>query len=446
MGETMRPESASTTDEAASKALGRLLPGGSASAARRLSRPVVFNRVAGAELVAEDGRSYIDLNCGYGAILLGRNDPRHVARTAELADGMDLVGLGTTRLELDLAERLISLIPSAELVAYCTSGTEATLHAVRLARAATGRRRIIKFQGTYHGWHDYVAMNWVSPEAKLGSADPFTAGALPEAMAATTILPFNDLAAIEQALDPADHDVAAVLVEPLMHNIGCIPFEPGYAEGLKALCERRGVLLIFDEIITGFRHALGGYQSLIGVTPDLATFGKAIGNGHPLSAIVGRRDLLERFAAPPPHGVALGGTFNAHPRSVAAALATIERLGDGEAYPELYARGEALAAALQRAVEASGITAVVTRFGSVVALHFQKEAPRRYEDLVQGDLALDAAFRRGLLDHGIATAAQPLRRFCVTLAHEDRHFTRIEEAALAVLQDLARQGTGAAPT
>jgi glutamate-1-semialdehyde 2,1-aminomutase len=445
MGESMKPGGAPTADKTAFQALGRLLPGGSASAARRLSRPLVFNRVAGAELVAEDGQSYVDLNCGYGAILLGRNDPWHVARTAGLSDGMDLVGLGTTRLELDLAERLIDLIPAAELVAYCTSGTEATLHAVRLARAVTGRRRIIKFQGTYHGWHDYVAMNWVSPQERLGGADPFTAGALPEAMAATTILPFNDLAAIEAALDPADHDVAAVLVEPLMHNIGCIPFEPGYAEALKALCERRGVLLIFDEIITGFRHALGGYQSLIGVTPDLATFGKAIGNGHPLSAIVGRRDLLERFAAAPPHGVALGGTFNAHPRSVAAALATIERMAEPDAYPALYAKGEALAAALERAVAASGLDAVVTRFGSVVALHFQAEAPRRYEDLVHGDLARDAAFRRGLLDHGIATAAQPLRRFCVSLAHEDHHMARIEEAAHAVLKDLARQGAGAAP-
>ena len=433
------------TDEVAFEALGRLLPGGSASAARRLSRPLVFNRAEGVELTAEDGRCYIDLNCGYGAILLGRNDPRHVARTAELAEGMDLVGLGTTRLELDLAERLISLIPAAELVAYCTSGTEATLHAVRLARAVTGRRRIIKFQGTYHGWHDYVAMNWASPKDRLGQADPFTAGALPEAMAATMILPFNDLGAIEAALDSADHDVAAVLVEPLMHNIGCIPFEPGYAEGLQALCERRGVILIFDEIITGFRHALGGYQSIIGITPDIATFGKAMGNGHPLSAIVGRRDLLERFAAAPPHGVALGGTFNAHPRSVAAALATIERMGEADVYPALYAKGEALAAALGRAVAASGLDAVVTRYGSVVALHFQKAAPRRYEDLVQGDLALDAAFRRGLLDHGIATAAQPLRRFCLTLAHADHHIARIEEAAHTVLRDLARRKEEAAP-
>ncbi len=445
MGEADMSGGSRTANEAAFEALGRLLPGGSASAARRLSRPLVFNRAEGVELTAEDGRTYIDLNSGYGAILLGRNDPWHVARTAELSDGMDLVGLGTTRLELDLAERLIEHIPAAELVAYCTSGTEATLHAVRLARAVTGRRRIIKFQGTYHGWHDYVAMNWVSPKDRLGRADPFTAGALPEAMAATTILPFNDLGAIEAVLDPADHDVAAVLVEPLMHNIGCIPFEPGYAEGLKALCERRGVLLIFDEIITGFRHALGGYQSIIGITPDIATFGKAIGNGHPLSAIVGRRDLLQRFAAAPPHGVALGGTFNAHPRSVAAALATIERMGEPDAYPALYAKGEALAAALERAVAASGITAVVTRFGSVVVLHFQAEAPRRFEDLVQGDLVLDAAFRRGLLDRGIATAAQPLRRFCVTLAHEDHHIARVEEAAHAVLRDLARQRAEAPP-
>jgi glutamate-1-semialdehyde 2,1-aminomutase len=431
------PAGSTTTDATTFAELEGLLPGGAASAARRLARPVVVTEATGAELTSEGGQRYIDLNCGYGAILLGRREPWHEARTAELAQGMDLIGLGTTRLELDLAERLIDLIPSAELVAYCTSGTEATLHAVRLARAVTGRRRIVKFQGTYHGWHDYVAMNWASTAERLGSADPFTAGALPEAMAATVVLPFNDLAAVEALLDQDDHDVAAVLVEPLMHNVGCIPFKTGYAEGLRALCNRTGVLLVFDEIITGFRHALGGYQSIIGVTPDIATFGKAIGNGHPLSAVVGRRDLMERFAGGRPDSVALGGTFNAHPRSVAAALATIERLEMADAYPALYAKGEALAAALERAARAAGIAAVVTRFGSVVALHFQREAPERYEDLVGGDLALDAAFRRGLLDHGIATAAQPLRRFHVTLAHTEAHITRIEEAAHAVLRDLA---------
>jgi glutamate-1-semialdehyde 2,1-aminomutase len=430
-------------DPAGFAALERLLPGGSASAARRLSLPLVFNQAEGAELTAEDGRRYIDLNCGYGAILLGRRDQWHEARTAELARGMDLIGLGTTRLELDLAERLIDLIPAAELVAYCTSGTEATLHAVRLARAVTGRRRIVKFQGTYHGWHDYVALNWASPPARLGAADPFTAGALPEAMAATVILPFNDLAAVETLLNDDDHDVAAILVEPLMHNVGCIPFVRGYAEGLRALCDRTGVLLIFDEIITGFRHALGGYQAITGVTPDIATFGKAIGNGHPLSAVVGRRELMQRFAGGRPDSVALGGTFNAHPRSVAAALATIERLSEPDTYPALYGKGEALAAALRRAVDAAGVTAVVCRFGSVVCLHFQATTPRRYEDLVDGDLVLDAAFRRSLLDHGIATAAQPLRRFHVTLAHDDHHIARVEEAAHAAFRDLARRGIDA---
>ncbi len=426
-----------TADAARFAAMEALLPGGCASGARRLSRPIVFERCAGAELTDSDGQSYVDLNCGYGAIVLGRCDPAHEARTAELARGMDLIGLGTTRLELELAERLIEHIPAAELVAYCTSGTEATLHAVRLARAVTGRRRIVKFQGTYHGWHDYVAMNWASPKERLGALDPFTAGALPEALSATVVRPFNDLAAVEALVDRRDADIAAILVEPLMHNVGCIPFLPGYIEGLRALCDRTGVLLIFDEIITGFRHGLGGYQAIVGVTPDLATFGKAIGNGAPLSVVVGRRDLLERFAGGRPGGVALGGTFNAHPRSVAAALATIERLGQADAHPALYAKGEALAAGLERAVAASGITAVVTRFGSVVAIHFQPEAPRRYEELTGNDIALDAAFRRGLLEHGIACAAQPLRRFHVTLAHEDRHLARIEAAAHRVLAGLA---------
>lgn len=426
-------------DEDGFAALEALIPGGSASSARRVAYPVVFKRAQGAELVDEQDRTYVDLNCAYGAIVLGRCDPWHEARTRDLAHGMDLVGLGTTRLELDLAEVLIAHIPSAEMVAYCTSGTEATFHAVRVARAVTGRRQIVKFQGTYHGWHDYVAMNWASAPDRLGRTDPFTEGALPEALAATTIVPFNDLAAIEAVLSAPDADVAAVLVEPLMHNIGCIPFEPGYIEGLRALCDRHGVLLIFDEIITGIRHAIGGYQAICGITPDLATFGKAIANGHPLSVLVGRRDILERFAAGRPDGVALGGTFNAHPRSVAAALATIERLCEADAYPALYRKGEQLAAALERAAGAAGVGAVVTHYGSVVAIHFQTRAPKRYEDLIDGDLAMDVAFRKGLLEHGIACAAQPLRRLHVNLAHEDRHIVQIEDAARTVLTDLARR-------
>jgi glutamate-1-semialdehyde 2,1-aminomutase len=434
------------SSEAGFGALEALIPGGSASSARRLSQPLVFTRAQGAELWAEDGRNFVDLNCAYGAIVLGRCDPWHEARTAELAQGMDLVGLGTTRLELDLAKVLIERIPAAEMVGYCTSGTEATYHAVRVARAVTGRRRLVKFQGTYHGWHDYVAMNWASSAERVGRLDPFTRGALPEALAATVILPFNDLDALEAVLGAPDADVAAVLVEPLMHNIGCIPFEPGYIEGLRELCDRTGVILIFDEIITGIRHAIGGYQSIIGLEPDLSTFGKAIGNGHPISVLVGRRDIMERFAAGRPDGVALGGTSNAHPRSVAAALATIERLDQPDGHPLLYAKGEALAGALERAVAATGTEAVVTRYGSVVAIHFQPEAPRRYEDLIGTDLAADAAFRRGLLEQGIACAAQPLRRLHVNLAHEERHFARIEEAAHAVLADMAlRRGTAGAP-
>ncbi|HEV2362919.1 MAG TPA: aspartate aminotransferase family protein [Caulobacteraceae bacterium] len=418
----------------------RFIPGGTASSARYLPEPIVFARAEGSRLWDVTGRSYVDLNCAFGAILLGHRDRRHLDRVAELTEGIDLIGLGTTEIEGRLAEQLCDLIPCAEQVAYCCSGTEATFHAIRVARAATGRQLVVKFEGAYHGWHDYVALNFLSPADQIGRPAPITAGALASSLAATLVLPYNDAEAVEDLVRRRGGDIAAILVEPQMHNVGAIQEDADFFRTLRRLTDERGIVLIFDEVVTGFRHALGGYQSICGVTPDLATFGKALGNGLPISLIAGRRDLMRRFAPRQMGGdVLLGGTYNGHPSSVAAGLAVIEVMQTPGRYERLFALGDAMRAALTRAAQRSGSAMQVVGFGSVNAVHFAPAGPRRYEDLVGNDSELDSAFRLGLIERGFACSPTPLRRFHVSLAHDESDIESLGAAAEEVLRGVGER-------
>lgn len=411
------------------------IPGGTASSARWLETPLIVASAEGAVLTTIDGRRFIDFNSAFGAVLLGHCDAEHSDRTSALSRGLDMVGIGSTRIEGDLAERLISLIPCAEMVGFCCSGTEATFHALRVARAATGRRYVVKFQGAYHGWHDYLARNYMSPAGRIGETDPLSAGALPEAMEATLVLPYNDIPALEALIAARGQEIAAVIIEPIMHNIGAIEAEPDFLAALRRLTERAGIVLVFDEIITGFRHALGGYQSLCGITPDLATFGKALGNGMPISLVAGKRALMQRFRPGAIGGdVLLGGTFNGHPMAVAAALATIERMERPESYPRLFALGKRLADGLQSAAGTAGVTMQTAHYGSIACPIFIAGPMRRYEDIVGYDAARDLAFRRGLLEKGMACTATPLRRFAINLAHSEADIDAFCEAAHDVLR------------
>ena len=262
-----------------------VIPGGVTSFTRGLNPPITWVRAAGARLWDADGREYLDYHLAFGPQILGHNHPGVDARVKETIDRIDCIGVGTTDLEVLVAEKLVQHIPSAEAVLFCNSGSEATMHALRLARGVTGRRRIVKFQGCYHGGYDSLLMNVISPAERLGGKDPGSAGLLPQAIEDTIVLPFNDLAAVEEAFDAYPEQIAAVITEPIPHNIGAVLPLPGFLEGLRALTSRHGAALIFDEVITGFRHALGGYQSICGVTPDLTTLAKSLGNGYPVAAV-----------------------------------------------------------------------------------------------------------------------------------------------------------------
>lgn len=301
-------------------------PGGVNTSLRRVDPHLVFTRSQGAIIADADGNDYIDYQAAFGPIVLGHNFASVNKRVQDAMERIDLVGTGTTDLEIELAQKICQHIPSAEKVLFCNSGSEATYAAVRLARAVTGRKKIIKFQGCYHGWHDYLAMNVISPADKLGTKDPLSAGSLPEVLDQTLVCEFNDLEGVEQAAKINRAQIAAIIVEPIPHNIGCVLPQQGFLEGLKEITRREGMILIFDEVITGFRHSLGGYQKLCGVVPDLTTLGKAMANGYPLAAICGKADLLERFSTHPRGDVFFAGTFNGHPFACAAALATIETM------------------------------------------------------------------------------------------------------------------------
>ena len=317
-----------------------VIPGGVNSGQRGIPglERLVIASTDGAGFTDGEGRTYVDFHAAFGPPLLGHNDPDVDRAASDASRRVDLMGVGITELEVELAERLVEHVPSVEQVLVTATGSEATFHALRLARAATGRKRVLKFQGCYHGWHDAVAMNVISPRDRVGDRDPMSTGMMPETVEATAVVPFNDLEATESEL--ADGDVAAVIVEPIPHNIGAVLPDDAFLPGLRDLCDRYGT----DPRARRGDHRLPPrarrLQSICGVTPDLTTLGKAMGNGYPIGAIGGRADLMEQFSTTPGKPVFFAGTYNGHPGCVAAAIATIDKLAGEPVHEHVFALGE----------------------------------------------------------------------------------------------------------
>jgi glutamate-1-semialdehyde 2,1-aminomutase len=414
----------------------RVIPGGVNTSLRRFEPRLAFARAEGAVVTDVDGKDYIDYHAAFGPTILGHNYPAVNARVRQILDRMDLLGAGTTDLEIELARRICAHVPSAEKVLFTNSGSEATYSAIRLARAATGRKRIIKFQGCYHGWHDSVLMNVISPAERLGGRDPISAGSLPEVLENTLVCPFNTLDAVESTLNAHRGEVAAIILECIPHNIGCVMPHEGYLAGLRELTQAHGTLLIFDEVITGFRHSLGGYQKIAGVTPDLTTMGKSMANGYPIAAVCGPASLMDLYNTNPGGTVFFAGTYNAHPMSTAAALATIDVLEKPESYRQLFALGERMRAGLRDIVSRLGIRATVAGFGSVFLTYFMEAPPRDYADLLSNDGARFVAYRRALVERGFFKLPMNLKRACVSLSHTEEQIDRTLEASEDVLRGI----------
>jgi glutamate-1-semialdehyde 2,1-aminomutase len=408
----------------------KYIPGGVVSVNRAIKPEIVFVKGEGAYIWDAEGNQYIDYHAAFSPHFLGHNDV-YVTEAVKrvLRDGASLYGSGTTVHEGRLAELICQNVASVESVQFLNTGSEATYQAIRVARAATGRDHIVVMQGGYNGWHNDVSCNLMTPLAELGTRvspgeypyKPISAGVPLDHQKLVHSINFNDLESVRYVCER--YAVAALITEPILQNIGVVKPEPGYLAGLRTLADRYGFVLIFDEVKTGFRHAVGGYASIAGVMPDLAVFGKAIANGYPIAVIGGKTELMNYFVHPDlSKRVLLAGTYNAHPVPTAAAIATIERLlmDDGEVYRRVESMGARLQQGLENMIRKSDQSAVVARQGSALCVYFMDHCPTDWHDLANHhDFTFDEEMRRDLIDRGIYFFPQATKQCSISAAHTD---------------------------
>lgn len=415
----------------------QVAPGGVHTSIRRIDPQINFARAEGAYIYDVDGNKYIDYHAAFGPFVLGHCFPSVTKKVTETIQNADLFGVGATEYEVELATKITTHVPSAEKVLFCNAGSEATYHAIRASRAVTGRKLIVKFQGCYHGWHGYVLRNGLSTPEMVGQRDPGSAGMLDEEIDSTLVCTFNDLADVQATVAAHPEQVAAIILEPIPHNIGCVLPKQEFLEGLRALCDEQGIVLIFDEVITGFRHGIGGYQSVCGVTPDLTTMGKAMANGFPIAALAGKSAIMDNFNTNPGGKVFFAGTYNGHAGSVAAALATIEEMETGKVFEHIFRLGDRMRDGLRKIVNDLDLVWTVAGFGSVYTLYFMDGPAENYTDLLRNDDDLYVRYRRGLNDRGVFELPMTLKRNHISYSHTEADIDRTLEAAEEVLRELS---------
>ena len=406
-----------------------LIPGGVTSTARPFHPPIVFREAQGATLRDADGKRYLDYHLAFGPILLGHNHPGVNARVTAALQSAPLSGAGITELEIELAHKIHQHVPCAEKMLLCTSGSEAVSSAVHVARAITGRPKIIKFRGSYHGTYDSVLCEGFDPEGTAAETRSAWAGMAPGVTEGTLACTYNDLDQVERVFAHHPDHIAAILVEPVGHSLGCVLPKPGFLEGLRQLTSAHGSLLIFDEVITGFRHHLGGYQAICSVTPDLATFGKAMANGFPMAAICGRADIMDRFSTRPGGDTYFGGTFHGHPASCAAALATIEILEREPVHEHTFRLGERLRKGLTEIHHRLGTGATVAGFGSIFITYFADGPIQNHRNAQRNDASKFVEYRRQLINRGVFLMPVNLKRGHISYAHTEADIDRMLEVA-----------------
>jgi glutamate-1-semialdehyde 2,1-aminomutase len=418
----------------------RSLAGGVSSPFRaKAPVPLYFRHGCGSHLIDEDGNEYIDYALAWGPAILGHCYPKLVDALAEQARRPVAYG-AQHRLEIEVAERFQAAVPCAERLIFTSSGSEAVQCAWRLARAFTGRNRILKFEGHYHGWFDSVLISYKPPADRVGPLEEPNAvlesrGQVPNSVDNVVVLPWNRADLLEKTFERRGEEIAAVIMEPVLCNSGCLMPAPGYLEAAREITRRYGALLIFDEVITGFRIAPAGAQGYFGVTPDLATFGKAAGGGLPLSVIAGRQDILDLLFT---GGVAYGGSFNGNPVSLTGAKVALEELTrDGGALLEHANRiGRVLMSGIATAAQEAGIDLTVCGFGAAFAIHFTKKSELvDYRDTLEDDRARLATFIRLALEEGLYLL--PDGRFYVSVVHTEQDATYTLQAVRRIFERLA---------
>jgi glutamate-1-semialdehyde 2,1-aminomutase len=394
-----------------------LIPGGVNSPVRAFrgvgGTPRFIKSARGATITDVDNRTYIDYVGSWGPMILGHADEEVVAALQEVAAGGTSFG-APTELEIDLAQEVINAVPSIEMVRMVSSGTEATMSAIRLARGITGRTKLVKFEGCYHGHADSLLVKAGSGVATLGLPD---SPGVPAALAQNTItVPFNNAAALERIF--AEHnDIAAVIIEPVVGNMGCVPPQPGYLEAVRKLTKASGTLLIFDEVMTGFRLARGGAQELYGISPDITTLGKIIGGGLPVGAYGGSREIMNNIAPAGP--IYQAGTLSGNPLSMTAGLVTLRRLRDNSIYQQLDDVSRKLCEGLSAAARDAGIKTETNRVGSMWTSFFTEEPVKDWETANRSSREQYGKFFHAMLQEGVYLAPSQFEAAFVSLGHTD---------------------------
>lgn len=411
----------------------RTLAGGVSSGMRRNARPypLLYDDGSGSRVFDIDGNSYLDYGLAWGPLILGHSHPA-VVQAIQRQAARSLTFGAQHELEHQVSELLTGIIPCADLVCFANSGTEIVQVALRLARAVTGRKKFLKFEGHYHGWSDEALVAY-HPKATDELERPAPAGAGQLANDHVVVAEWNNPAHVEQVLARHADEISAIICEPLLANSGCIPAAPGFLEFLRAAANKHHALLIFDEVITGFRVDLAGAQGRWGVTPDLATYAKAVGGGVPLSVLAGRSEYMDWIVR---GDVVHAGTLNGNPLCLAAAKATIEVLaeGNGSVYPDLRARGDRLRNGIEQALRVAGYPVVTSGDGPVFQVSFMCDRAATYRDMLRADTSIYSDFALALLDEGVLVL--PDGRWYVSAAHTEEDI----DQTLDIVQSICSAG------
>lgn len=396
----------------------QLIPGGVNSPVRAFGSvggtPIFFSRGSGSRIFDVDGNEYIDYVGSWGPLILGYSHPQVVAAVQEEAACATSFG-APTEIEIELAELIIDMVPSVEMVRLVNSGTEATMSATRLARGYTGRDKIIKFTGCYHGHGDSFLIQAGSGATTLGT--PNSPGVTPATVSDTLLADYNNLDSVQRLVDQFPESIAAIIVEPVAGNMGVVPPKPGFLEGLRELTRRHGILLIFDEVMTGFRVARGGAQELYGIVPDLTTMGKIIGGGLPVGAYGGKKEIMEYVAPAGP--VYQAGTLSGNPLAVRAGLETLKLINSPAFYARLEEKARMLEAGLRQNIRQLNVPVSLNRVGSMSCLFFTPDPVVDYRTALKSDTEKFARYFHGMLEQGIYLAPSQFEAAFLSAAHTE---------------------------
>jgi glutamate-1-semialdehyde 2,1-aminomutase len=411
------------------------IPGGVNSPVRAFKSvggdPLFMTKASGAYIWDADGNRYIDYVGSWGPFILGHSRPEVVEAIRKQAEIATSFG-APTELEIELAELVKELVPSIELVRMVNSGTEATMSAIRLARGFTDRDKIIKFEGCYHGHADSFLIKAGSGALTLGT--PNSPGVTKGTAMDTLNARYNNLESVRALVEANANQIAAIIVEPIAGNMGVVPATPEFLAGLRSICDEHKIVLIFDEVMTGFRVALGGAQALYGVTPDLTTLGKIIGGGLPVGAFGGKREIMERISPLGP--VYQAGTLSGNPLAMAAGLATLRILRDENPYPTLETNAKHMSEAFAKNISECGIAATQTRVGSMLCLFFTPRSVTDYESAVTSDATQYAKYFRGMLNAGIYLAPAQFEAMFLSTAHSETAMQHTVESQRTVFEQM----------